>query len=52
MLRAIADRINLFNVNLFGVVWAVAGIALFLAIWTAASLRMGNPVLLPVRLPG
>ncbi len=27
--------------------WAIAGIALFLALWTLASLRIGNAVLLP-----
>ena len=27
--------------------WALIGVALFLLLWTAASLRIGNPVLLP-----
>src|SRR5258708_9467283 len=27
--------------------WALIGIALFLLLWTVASLRIGNPVLLP-----
>ena len=27
--------------------WAIAGVALFLALWTLASLRIGNAVLLP-----
>jgi len=47
MLRAIADRINVFNISLFNMAWAVAGIVLFLAVWTAASSLTGNPVLLP-----
>src|SRR5258708_35595348 len=47
MLRAIADRINHFNISVSNMAWAVAGIVLFLTVWTVASLRMGNPVLLP-----
>ena len=31
----------------FNVLWAAAGIGLFLFIWTAIALRLGNPVLLP-----
>ncbi|HEX9470063.1 MAG TPA: hypothetical protein VF957_11025, partial [Bradyrhizobium sp.] len=27
--------------------WALIGILLFLLLWTVASLRIGNPVLLP-----
>ena len=28
-------------------IWALIGIGLFLLLWTMASLRIGNPVLLP-----
>src|SRR5262245_5710255 len=31
----------------FNVLWAAAGIGLFVLIWTAIALRLGNPVLLP-----
>ena len=31
----------------FNTLWAAAGIGLFLLVWTAVALRLGNPVLLP-----
>jgi NitT/TauT family transport system permease protein len=42
MLRAIAERISL---EKWG--WPVGGVALFLGLWTVASIRLHSPVLLP-----
>lgn len=42
MLRAIADRMSFEKWA-----WPIGGIALFLGLWTAASIRLHSPVLLP-----